>query len=34
MIEPLPYCFSICAIAESRSFAFSSAICHLARNVS
>jgi hypothetical protein len=29
MIEPLPYDFSICDIAASRSFAFSSAITHL-----
>src|SRR5215467_1668241 len=31
MIEPLPYDFSICDIAASRSFAFSSAIAHLNR---
>ncbi len=31
MIEPLPNVFSICAIADSRIFAFSSVIIHLER---
>src|SRR5271169_6693100 len=31
MIEPLPYCFSICEIARSRFFVFSSVIVHLKR---
>jgi hypothetical protein len=31
MIEPLPYDFSICDIAASSNFAFSSVISHLGR---
>src|SRR5215471_8921077 len=29
MIEPLPYCFSICAMADSSTLVFSSAMSHL-----